>query len=549
VTTAAHDDEHDEEYDHHDAVTVVALHDLRSTRKRRRVGDWNVIDALYRAYASAVIGALAATMLSGVVGDDRLGRHQLHDIRNVGPAVIGTAVALAIAVGLRSGARGGPIALEAAEVRHVLLAPVDRDVALAEPARRQLRHGTFIGLVAGAAVGLLAFRRLPGHPVSWVVSGAAVGAAAGAAMTGAAMCASGRRLGRTTAPVIGAVLIAWSVFDVATGRMTSPASMLGQLALWPIDVRPVAVLGLLPVLALGVVGLRVIGGLSLEHAERRGRLISHLRFAATFQDLRTVMLLRRQLAAEQPRSRPWIRLRPAPTSRRRTVTWRRDWRGILRWPGSRLLRLAGLGLVAGLSTAAAWAGTTPMILVAGGAMYIAALDAIEGLAQEIDHPDRRDSFPAPSGALHLRHLAAPTVVLTIVGLIGVIAAAAVSGDPTTAFQVGGPLVLPAGALAAGAAAVSSLRQPPDPNRLMLDSTGSMLLFHHGLPPALAMLGPAATLLVHSGLHRDPTANPASVALSAAFNIALVAGLVFGWVRHREAIATSMAGGGAQRAAG
>jgi hypothetical protein len=543
VTAAAHGDRPDEEYDHHDEVSVVALHDLRATRKKRRIGDWNVIDALYRAYASAVVGALGVTMLSGVVGDDRLGRHQLHDIRTVGPAVLGAAVALAVAVGLRSGARGGPIALEAAEVRHVLLAPVDRDVALAEPARRQLRHGTFIGLVTGAAVGLLAYRRLPGHPVSWVVSGAAVGAAAGMSMTGAAMAASGRRLGRTAASALGAVLLAWSAFDIVARRVTSPASMLGQLALWPIDLRPVALAGLVPVVALAVLGLRLIGGLSLEQAERRGRLISHLRFAATFQDLRTVMLLRRQLAAELPRSRPWIRLRPAPTRRRRTVTWRRDWRGILRWPASRLLRLAALGVVAGLSTAAAWSGTTPMILVAGGALYIAALDAIEGLAQEIDHPDRRDSFPAPAGALHLRHLVAPSVVLALVILVGVAAAAAVSGDPGEAFAVGLPLALPAAALAVGGAAVSSLRQPPDPNRLMLDSTGSMLLFHHGFPPALAMLGPAAVLLVHSGLNREPSADPVSVAASAAMNVALVAALVFGWVRHRDAISGALAGGG------
>ena len=545
MTTAAHDDEY--EADLHDEVSVVALHDLRATRKRRRLGDWNVIDALYRAYASAVVGALAVTLLSGVVGDDRLGSHELHDVRTLGPAVIGAAVALAVAVGLRSGARGGPIALEAAEVRHVLLAPVDRDLALAEPGRRQLRHGTFIGLVTGAVVGLLAFRRLPGHPVSWVASGAAVGAAAGAAMTGAAMIASGRRLGRMTATAVGALLIAWSVVDVATGQLTSPASMLGQLALWPIDVRPIAVVGLLPVVILAAVGLRVIGGLSLEQAERRGRLISHLRFAATFQDLRTVMLLRRQLAAELPRSRPWIRLRPAPTKRRRTVTWRRDWRGILRWPATRLLRLAGLGLVAGLSTAAAWSGTTPMVLVAGIGLYIAALDATEGLAQEIDHPDRRDSFPVPAGALHLRHLVAPSVVLAVVGLLGLAAAAAVSADPLRTVDIGLPLVLPGAVLAVGAAAVSSLRQPPDPSRLMLDSSGTMLLFHHGLPPALATLAPAATLLVRSGLERDPGADPAAVAMSTALNLALVAALVLGWVRHREEIAKALAGPQAARA--
>ena len=541
MTAPAYDDLHDD-------VVVAALHELRATRKQRRLGDWNVIDALYRAYVAAIVGGLAVTLLSGVVGDRPVRGRQLADLQDVGPAAIGLAVAAAVAVGLRSGARGGPLALEAAEVRYVLLAPVDRDVALRAPARRQVRFTAFIGMVVGATVGLLAYRRLPGAPLEWIAAGAAAGTATGIAHVGAAMLASGRRIGATKATVVAALIVAWSVADVVVASVdlgrtgTSPASLVGALALLPLVVRPVAIVGVLVALALALAGLRAVGGLSLEAAERRGRLVSHLRFAATFQDLRTVMLLRRQLAAEVPRSRPLVRLRPAKGNRR--ITWRRDWRGILRWPGSRLVRLAMLGVVAGLSTAISWAGTTPMVLVAGGALYIAALDAIEGLAQEVDHPDRRDSFPHADGAIHLRHLAAPSVVLALTSLLGLAVAAVLSGRPDLVAAVGLPLVAPTAVMAAGAAAVSTLRQPPDPSRLMMDSTGTMLLFHHAFPPALAMVGPAATLLVRYDLDRNPGGDPLGASISAALNVSMVAFLVLGWVRHRRAIGSYLAGNGA-----
>ena len=534
MTAPAYDDLHDD-------VVVAALHELRATRKQRRLGDWNVIDALYRAYVAAIVGGLGVTLLSGVVGDRAVRGRQLADLHDHGPAAIGLAVAAAIAVGLRSGARGGPLALEAAEVRYVLLAPVDRDVALRAPARRQLRFTAFVGMVVGAIVGLLAYRRLPGDPLSWIGAGAAVGTAAAVAMSGAAMLASGRRLGRTVATAVGGALLAWSAADLALATTTSPASFLGRLALWPLDAHVPSLAALVPVAVLAAVGLRAVGGLSLEAAERRGRLVSHLRFAATFQDLRTVMLLRRQLAAEVPRSRPLVRLRPAHELRR--ITWRRDWRGILRWPASRIVRLALLGVVAGASTAIAYAGTTPMVLVAGGALYIAALDAIEGLAQEVDHPDRRDSLPHADGAIHLRHLAAPSVVLAVASLLGLAVAALVSGDPGLVAEIGLPLVGPTALMAAGAAAVSTLRQPPDPSRLMMDSTGTMLLFHHAFPPALAMVGPAATLLVRYDLDRNPGSDPLGAAISAAVNVSMVAFLVLGWVRHRRAIAAYLAGNG------
>lgn len=530
--------------DLHDEVVVEALRELRQHRKSRRLQDWNFIDALYRAYVAAIVGGLGVTMLSGVVGDDRITGGLLVDVRRIGPAVVGLVVAFAIALGLRSGSRGGPLALEAADVRYVLLAPLDRDVALREPARRQLRSTAFLGMVVGAVVGLLAYRRFPGNPLVWIAGGSLVGTAAAAAMTGAGMVACGLRAGRTVASVVGAAVLAWSVADVALGLATSPLTYLGRLALWPIEEDPLAVGAIVPVLLLAVAGLRMVGGMSLESAERRGRLVSHLRFAATLQDLRTVMLLRRQLAAEVPRERPWVRLRPA-SSLGRTVTWRRDWRGILRWPVGRMLRLAGLGVVTGLAMVATWAGTTPLVAVAGLSLFVAALDAIEGLAQEVDHPDRRDSFPVPDGALHLRHLAAPSVVLVVVGLLGIAAAALVSGDPQLVAGVGLPLLVPGAVAATGAAAVSTLRRPPDPAKLMMDSTGMGLLFHHALPPLIATLGPAAALLVRSEMRRSPDASAWGFSVSAAINIVFAVALVLGWVRQREGLATFMTGGGAR----
>jgi len=532
--------------DLHDEVVVHALADLRETRRRRRLGDWNVIDALYKAYVAAIVGGMAVTLLSGVVGDRRLTDAAVADLGRTGPPMLGVAVAVALALGLRSGARGGPLALEAAEVRYVLLAPVDRDLALRAPARRQMRFASFAGTVTGAAGGLLAFRRLPGQPLAWIGSGALAGLIVALMMTGAAMIASGRRLGRRIATLLAVALLGWSIFDAVSARITSPMSLAGQVALWPLRFGTLGAAAIPVAAAIAVGGLASIGGLSLEAAERRGRLVTHLRFAATFQDLRTVMLLRRQLGAELPRSRPWIRLRPA---RRGPMVWRRDWRGILRWPAVRFARLASLGALAGLAGAAAWAGNTAMIVVAGGALFIAGLDAIEGLSQEIDHPDRRDSFPVAESAINLRHLAAPAVVLGGVCLVGVAAAAGAawvfdgSSSALLAVRAALPLVPPAAAVAAGAAAVSALRKPPDPARLMADASGMGLLFHHALPPALAMGGPAALLLVHSQLRHTPGADPSALAVNAAINVALLAVLIFGWVRQREAISAFFAGQG------
>src|SRR5438105_6150808 len=168
-----------------DAAAVLA--DLRRTRRRHRTADIDVFEALYRSYLTAIVAGLAILLLSGITGDKRLGAEAIDHVRTRGPAAVGLVAALAVAIGLRSGGRGGPLVIEAADVRHVLLAPVDRWLALRGPALRQLRFGAFTGLVAGAVAGLLALRRLPGTPGFRVACGAAVGALATVMAIGSAI--------------------------------------------------------------------------------------------------------------------------------------------------------------------------------------------------------------------------------------------------------------------------------------------------------------------------------------------------------------------------
>src|SRR5436190_741481 len=164
--------------------------ELRRVRRHHRVVEVDWIDALYRAYLTAIVSGIAVVVLSGVVGDHRLAPHAVHRALVDGPAVVGLVLAVAVAVGIRSGGRGGALAL-----------------------------------------------------------------------------------------------VGWSTADVAAGVATSPFTLLGRLALWPLHVDLTALVGVAVALALPMLGLIVIGGLSLEAAERRASLVAQLRFAVTLQDL------------------------------------------------------------------------------------------------------------------------------------------------------------------------------------------------------------------------------------------------------------------------
>ena len=85
---------------------------------------------------------------------------------------------------------------------------------------------------------------------------------------------------------------------------------------------------------------------------------------------------------------------------------------LLRWPATRILRVVGLGIVAGFAAGGAWKGTTPLVIVAGVALFVAALDALEPLAQEMGPPDPAGQLPGPARVgWPPPSLVVPTVVL------------------------------------------------------------------------------------------------------------------------------------------
>jgi hypothetical protein len=518
-----------------DADLEGALADWRKYRRAKRVADIHWIDAFYRAYLTGIIGVVVVVALSGAVGDSDVSRHGLHEILVQGTPWLGAIGALAVAMGLRSGSRGGPLALERADVRHVLLAPVDRITAMRGPAIRQLRFLCFAGMLVGAVGGELAARRLPGGTVEWVAVGALGGITAAALAVGSALLAAGVRMPRWLASLLGLVLLASSGLAGAGVVHVSIGEPFGQLLLWPIRFRLLGVVPPLVAALLVLVGLSVVGATSLEAAERRSTLVTQLRFAATLNDLRTVVLLRRQLAMEKPRNKPWIRLRVRGGDRLPVST--RGFRSVLRWPAARAARLVLLAVLAGAALRGVWAGTTPLVVAAGLAMFLAALDAIEPLAQEVDHPTRRDASPFERGHIHIRHVPVGVVVLILASAIAV-AVAAAPGTGHLPAAVAGVLVVPLALGGVGGALVSTLSGPPTVSDAWTlappEAQGMRLVVRTAWPPVVAVIGALPALAARAAERNGDVASAA--ALSATVGVVLLFVLICGWVRMRDRIA-------------
>ena len=401
------------------------VQDLRRTRRVRRLGELEWFEVAYRVYLFALVGGGVVLWLSGLVGDEPATPAQVADVLERGPAVLGLGVAIAVALGLRSGSDGGPVSVEAADVRHLLLAPVSRRAVLARPAWQRLRAVAFGGAIVGAIGGELAARRLPGTGAAWAFSGAAAGAATGAAFVAVAVLAHVARLPRWAATGLAAVVLAAQA-GAAAGWWPGPGDTIGSLALWGMRQEAVDLVG-----AAVVVGAR--------RARRRRRRAAARRAARPAGGPGVAAALRRDdagpadrrpaaaPAARRARPQPSVGARSDAGGARRPV-WRRSWRGLLRYPLSRLVRMAMLAVAAGAAAVAVLRGTTPALVGVGVALYLLALDAVEPLSQEIDHPDRTDGVPTARGWLLARLLAAPAVALVPFALIGAATVAVLEPD-------------------------------------------------------------------------------------------------------------------------
>jgi len=518
------------------AVDTAVVRALRTARQRKRLVSLEWFELAYKVYVIAFVGIVAIALISNWVGDQLLTESQVADLHLYAPPVVGAVLALIVALGLRAGARGGPISVESADVQYLLLAPVSRRAALARPAAQQLRRGGFIGLAAGAVGGQLLGRRLDDALIPWTTSGAVVGAVLGASFATVALVAHVVRLRRWQATMLGAALLAWQCCSIpADWNVPGPLSTLGSLVLWPSRVHAVDLV--LPVVALLLAGAGMYGleHLSLDALARRSALVSQLRFAVTMRDLRTVVLLRRQLSNEQHRTRPWFRL----PQRLGTAVIRRGVQSVARFPVSRLVRMALLTAIAVVAQVAAFRGTTPAIVLSGLAAFVLGLECLEPFAQEVDQTDRCDALPHERGWLLVRHLVVPGMVAAVFGALGA-AGAALAFGTSLAWELSFLLALPvvwAGSAGAVLNVMAGLPSPTLPGStsdlLPPEIAGSREVLRTLWPLLVAVSGSVPVIAAREAA--EDNRGPLPPALQVIVAVALVVAGVVWWARKRDEI--------------
>jgi hypothetical protein len=514
---------------------------LRTARRRRELAgrDWG--ELAYRVYTTSLGALVAVVFLSGLVGDDRLDPEQTASLVDWLPAWIAIGVSVVLALAVRSGRRGGPVALERPDVAHLLLAPVSRSAVLRRPVSSLVIYGVGGAAIVGGLAGSLVDQRLDGPAAPWVLSGAVTGATVAAGALGAALVAGGRRVPGRLLSVVAWLLVGWSVAAVASSDvLASPLVLVGDLFVWPEAATPLAVVAVVVAALLVVLGAAGIGGLSIESAMRRTALVGQLRFAVTQQDVRAVVLLRRQLASEHHRRRSWLPRLPRGLADRAPVV-ARDLASVGRWPLRRIIRVLTAALVAAFAARGVWAGTTPLLIVAGGAAYVLGLDALEPLAQEIDHPTIADSIPVLRGRLALQHLVQPVIVTAVAGTVG--AAVAVGVAPSAiGWQVAAVTLLVAVPMGVAGAAITVVSDQtvdaPDAGLAQPEVAGPRLLIRLVWPPMVAVLGFVPLLVARAAV--DGGRPPVMPELVVAAPFLLLAAAVAGWVRFRDDIHRTMA---------
>ena len=518
---------------------IRALREMRISRRKNRLQDLEWFDALYRVYLSAFVGGGTIMFLSGLVGDEALTGQALSDVTTHIPHGLGLVTALVVFLGLRSGAHGGPIAIEEAEVRHVLMAPIERSAALRHPALQRLRTFVFVGAIVGGVANQLLARRIPSASspmIVFIIWGAVAGGILGALFVVSALLAHSIGVSQTLATIVGgALLLAQSAVTFANVNAPGPFDFVGSISMWWLRIHLWDALGMSIIAAFTALAIVRVGSLSLEALARRSALVSQMKFAVTLQDLRTVVLLRRQLSQEHMRTSPWVRI---PRSVRGDVVVVRGARSVLRFPLRRIARMVALSGASAYALVVAFNGTTPAIVVAGLLAFIVGLDVVEPLSQEIDQPDRNDSFPRERGWLLTKHLIVPaiaTVPFIFVGLV----VAFIARPETSTLGYGVLLGASVAAGAIGGAALNAVNGAPDPAgsatsglSLPPEMSGMGTVIRGAFPPFITVVAclPLLALRESAATHME-----FGNGLRAVGGVAIVLTLVGGWIRQRDAI--------------
>ncbi len=468
-----------------------ALSDLRRARRRHRLADIHWSDAIYRVYVFALCVGGFVWWVIATLGSRPVDATGLVGFVRWAPVASGGVLAAMLWGGLRSGLRGGPIALEHAELVHVLGSPLPRERILRYPALQQFRRGIFLGAGIGAVAGRFTSPFVPGGGARWTLVGSLFGIACGALWMASALVASGRRLPSLPTQSIPAVLSALTVANIWRTNFPAPLSVLGRGTLLGLPTKALRVstqtseltgartLSPLVAMAITVILVTLVSalafascaGINIERAQQRAALVGQLRFAVTTQDLRAVVLVRRQLNSEVHLRKPWVRI-PSGKGVERAVL-ARSARSLARWPARRFVRLLLIGLVAGVAAQAGWQGALPLFLIPGFAAFLAGLDVVEPLSQDADHLSLLASYPRHRGRLANRLIVVPAAVMVVIGLTGGLAgwlAAVMFGDALQVNELAPALAIGVvWALSGTLAAALSVALGPPPFMMMIQT--------------------------------------------------------------------------------
>jgi hypothetical protein len=520
-------------------IGIDALRAMRSDRRKHRVEDMDWFEALYRVYLAAFLGLGAIFFLSGLVGDAAFTSADLVNIHTHSPHVVGLAAALAVFIGLRSGANGGPLAVEDAEVRHVLMAPISHAQVLRHPAIQRLRTFAFAGALTGGVANQLLGRRVPNHQSLglFALYGAIAGAIIGVLFVVSALLAHGLGLARWMSTAIATLLLGWQIaVTFGDTNIAGPFDVVGSVALGWSRVKVFDAVGVLVILVLTAVSISLVGRFSLEALARRSALVSQMKFAVTLQDVRTVVLLRRQLSQEHMRVKPWVKV---PRVLRRDVVVGRGFRSMMHFPLRRIIRMKLLVIATAGAMVLAWRGTTPMVVPAGLALFVLGLDVVEPLSQEVDQPDRTDALPVERGLIMTKHLIVPAIASLLFLPAGVITVLVLEPG---ASSVGYAVLLGIIALWGGVAGatINSVKGAPDPlsgaNQglaLPPEVSGMGTVIRSGWPPVVSIIACLPVLALRYGVENQTDILGNTLRATGGVVILLV--LVAGWVRQRDAI--------------
>ncbi len=177
-------------------------------------------------------------------------------------------------------------------------------------------------------------------------------------------------------------------------------------------------------------------------------------------------------------------------------------------------------------------------------LFVLGLESLEPLSQEIDQPDRTDSFPHERGELMARHLRAPAVALLPFAVIGAASAVLVDAIATdgrrvgTATAVAAILAIPTVLAGAAGAAVGIARDAPDPmsstsqqSFMPPEMAGFSTVLRTLVPLFVSIAGMSSILLVRAAFEDDGSVVATSVRAGIGVMLLVAATALF--VRHRD----------------